>query len=54
MYFTERRRYAVGIITLLCVVFIWVGSSFLMNVSFRYLILEILDFILIIFYLFYF
>ncbi|RIA99704.1 hypothetical protein C1645_811053 [Glomus cerebriforme] len=31
MYFTERQRHAVGILTLLCVVFIWVGSSFLMN-----------------------
>uniref|UniRef100_U9SJ68 EamA domain-containing protein n=1 Tax=Rhizophagus irregularis (strain DAOM 181602 / DAOM 197198 / MUCL 43194) TaxID=747089 RepID=U9SJ68_RHIID len=31
MYFTERHRYAIGILTLLCVVFIWVGSSFLMN-----------------------
>ncbi|CAI2173665.1 16576_t:CDS:2 [Funneliformis geosporum] len=31
MVFTERQRYTVGIITLLCVVLIWVGSSFLMN-----------------------
>ncbi|CAG8524137.1 10186_t:CDS:2 [Funneliformis mosseae] len=31
MVFTERQRYTVGIIVLLCVVLIWVGSSFLMN-----------------------
>ncbi|GBB87378.1 hypothetical protein RclHR1_13830005 [Rhizophagus clarus] len=31
MYFTEQQRYAAGILTLLCVVFIWVGSSFLMS-----------------------